>query len=188
MLAIKRSMSDLPHVRIIIVGDMMAGKTSLMHKICRDQVPEFISSTIGFEFNSVNHQGIKYNFWDTAGCDRFRSLIPQYYRGIDAVWVVVDGNDEDAEEHARYWVQESRRYTDAPMLLIVNKKDLGIRKNWLDPATALDVPYVYGSALKESQDEWFVKLNMFLPKKTSRKVAAPALCVTREPMDTSTCC
>lgn len=179
-------MKPLPHVKIILVGDMMAGKTSLMHKICRDAVPAFISSTIGFEFNSVNRNGVKYNFWDTAGCDRFRSLIPQYYRGIDAVWIVVDGNDDDAEEHARYWVEESRKYTNSPLLLIVNKKDLGIKKQWLDIATAMDVPYIYSSALKESQEEWFVKLSMFLPRPPV-KTAPPSLCITRQRTDSSCC-
>tara|TARA_Y100001970_G_scaffold273870_1_gene372663 strand:- start:801 stop:1343 length:543 start_codon:yes stop_codon:yes gene_type:complete len=180
-------MKSPPHVKIIIVGDMMAGKTSLMNKVCRDAVPEFISSTIGFEFNSVVYKEVKYNFWDTAGCDRFRSLIPQYYRGIDAVWVVVDGNDDEAEEHAKYWVRESRRYTDAPLLLVVNKKDLGIKKQWLDIAAQLDVPYIYGSALKETKDQWFHKLSMFLPKRT-KKPEPPSLCVTREANLETTCC
>lgn len=181
-------MNDLPHMRLIIVGDIMAGKTSLMHKVCRDSIPAFISSTIGFEFNSVKYQGTKYDFWDTAGCDRFRSLIPQYYRNVDGVWIVVDGNDNDAEEHARYWVNKSRKHTDAPLLLIVNKKDIGIKKDWLEIATAMDVPYVYGSALKDSQAVWFEKLSMFLPKRRKHQKSRSTVMCGGGREENSTCC
>lgn len=183
-------MGDLPQRKIIIVGDMDAGKTSLLHRVCMGKMPSFLSSTIGFEFSSTTFNEMRYNFWDTAGCERFRSLIPQYYRGIHMVWVVVDGSDDDAPEHARYWVAQSRVHTDVPILLIVNKKDIEIKHQWLSIAAGMDVPFVYGSALMETRVEWLEKLEMFLPKANSKKKKkeASALCIDRESGRSSICC
>ena len=184
-------MGDLPQRKIIIVGDMDAGKTSLLHRVCMGKMPSFLSSTIGFEFSSMTFNEMRYNFWDTAGCERFRSLIPQYYRGIHMVWVVVDGSDDDAPEHARYWVAQSRVHTDVPILLIVNKKDIEIKHQWLSIAAGMDVPFVYGSALMETRVEWLEKLEMFLPKansKKKKKEASAPLCIDRESGRSSICC
>jgi len=78
----------------VLLGDMGAGKTSLVLRFVKGEFSEYQDSTIGAAFFtqvlSLNEATIKFDIWDTAGQERYHSLAPMYYRGAAAAIVVYD--------------------------------------------------------------------------------------------------
>lgn len=78
----------------VLLGDMGAGKTSLVLRFVKGEFSEYQESTIGAAFFthvlSLNEATVKFDIWDTAGQERYHSLAPMYYRGAAAAIVVYD--------------------------------------------------------------------------------------------------
>ncbi|KAG5413473.1 hypothetical protein IGI04_001040 [Brassica rapa subsp. trilocularis] len=110
----------------VLLGDVGAGKSSLVLRFVKDQFVEFQESTIGAAFFSqtlaVNDATVKFEIWDTAGQERYHSLAPMYYRGAAAAIIVFDASFERAKK----WVQElqAQGNTNMVMALAGNKSDL----------------------------------------------------------------
>ncbi len=66
--------------------------------------------------------------WDTAGQERFRrSMVPHYYRNVDAVVFVYDVTKKYSFENLPQWIQEFQTFADnkrVPQIIIGNKCDL----------------------------------------------------------------
>lgn len=178
-------------MKVLLVGDVGTGKTSIVERLCRDRVPEYVSSTIGFDFRTTEYDGMTYNFWDAAGMERFRCILPMYFRGVSMTWIVVDSSSADAACQARYWALECRKHTDRPLVLVVNKSDLpAAGHDWTAIAAELGIPYVRASVKSNSQLEWFAKLIPFLKNTPSPPPIIPHICLgIRKTNDgPSSCC
>ncbi|GKV11777.1 hypothetical protein SLEP1_g22998 [Rubroshorea leprosula] len=116
--------------KLVILGDMGAGKTSLVLRFVKGQFFDYQESTIGAAFFTqvltLNEATIKFDIWDTAGQERYHSLAPMYYRGAAAAVVVYDITSMDSFQRAKKWVQEVQRQGNANliMFLVANKVDL----------------------------------------------------------------
>ncbi|CAK9164092.1 unnamed protein product [Ilex paraguariensis] len=125
--------------KLVLLGDMGTGKTSLVLRFVKGQFYDFQvldlkhnlqESTIGAAFFtqvlSLNEGTIKFDIWDTAGQERYHSLAPMYYRGAAAAVVVYDITSRDSYEKAKKWVQEVQRQgnPNLVMVLVANKADL----------------------------------------------------------------
>jgi len=113
----------------IIIGDSSVGKSSLLYRYTeQDWNPHYIA-TIGVDFKvmTFDRDGkvIKLQLWDTAGQDRFRSIVHTYYRGAHAVMLVFALNDRESFDHLCEWTQDVQRFATAgvPIVLIGNKAD-----------------------------------------------------------------
>lgn len=71
--------------KVIIIGDMGVGKTSLVQKFVRDFFDNEYRATIGVDFEVEQFKVLSLPFnvqiWDTAGQERFRCIASAYYRG-----------------------------------------------------------------------------------------------------------
>lgn len=128
-------MMDRKHMlKIIILGDMNVGKTSIMKKYVNNQFSETYKATIGADFLTKNITLDNDNFilqiWDTAGQERFQSLGTAFYRGTDICILVYDSTNLDSLYNLINWKKEfitnsgilfPEKY---PFLVIGNKKDL----------------------------------------------------------------
>ena len=78
----------------VLLGDMGAGKSSLVLRFVKGQFHEHQESTIGAAFLTqtvcAEDRTIKFEIWDTAGQERYHSLAPMYYRGAAAAIIVYD--------------------------------------------------------------------------------------------------
>ena len=74
----------------------------------------------------VHAQRVKLQIWDTAGQDRFRSIVSNYYRGAHGVILVYDVSSAESFEHVPEWLDEVRGHapTDAVIALFGNKCDV----------------------------------------------------------------
>ncbi|CAN7070867.1 unnamed protein product [Brassica oleracea var. botrytis] len=119
------------NAKLVLLGDVGAGKSSLVLRFVKDQFVEFQESTIGAAFFSqtlsVNDATLKFEIWDTAGQERYHSLAPMYYRGAAAAIIVFDVTNQASFERAKKWVQELQAQvgnTNMVMALAGNKSDL----------------------------------------------------------------
>ena len=116
--------------KFIIIGDEAVGKTCLLLQFTDKRYRSTHQVTVGVEFGSrtvdVNGSRIKLQCWDTAGHDRFRSIIRPYYRGVDRMLLVYDICQRDSFEHIFQRLREVRDNADPfPLVitLIGNKAD-----------------------------------------------------------------
>jgi small GTP-binding protein len=77
--------------KVVFVGPHAAGKTSIIHRFVKDNVSEPLT-TVGVAFYSrdviVDDRKVTLNIWDTAGMERYKSLVPKYQKGAAAAIIV----------------------------------------------------------------------------------------------------
>ncbi|XP_028823493.1 ras-related protein Rab-34-like isoform X3 [Denticeps clupeoides] len=117
--------------KVIVVGDVAAGKTSLINRFCRDSFVRNYKATIGVDFEMERFEvlGVPFSLqlWDTAGQERFKCIASTYYRGAQAIIVVFDLSNTASLDHARQWLEESMEENDPSSILLFlvgAKKDL----------------------------------------------------------------
>ncbi|OAY81004.1 Ras-related protein RABF2b [Ananas comosus] len=102
--------NKIRNAKLVLLGDVGTGKSSLVLRFVKGQFVEFQESTIGAAFFSqtlaVNDETVKFEIWDTAGQERYHSLAPMYYRGAAAAVVVYDITNAASFTRAKKWVQE----------------------------------------------------------------------------------
>lgn len=93
-------------IKITLVGNQGIGKTALVMRFKTGNFNPDISNTIGAHFVTLEKPSrdgkalIKVNIWDTAGMERFRSLVPMYIRGAAVVLLCFDSfRVSDIKEH-----------------------------------------------------------------------------------------
>jgi small GTP-binding protein len=80
---------------VVIVGDAAVGKTSIASRFVHNNFRHNNVATIGASFLSKKIETspgtfIKFNIWDTAGQEKYRSVASLYYRGIACALLVYD--------------------------------------------------------------------------------------------------
>ena len=83
--------------KVVLIGPSLAGKTSIIHRFIKrafyEQAPTIGSAFYSREMQTDNGP-ICLQIWDTAGMERYKSLIPKYSKGASAAVVVFDITDE----------------------------------------------------------------------------------------------
>ncbi|CAA6672564.1 unnamed protein product [Spirodela intermedia] len=116
--------------KLVLLGDMGTGKTSLVLRFVKGQFHDHQESTIGAAFFSqtlsLNEGTVKFDIWDTAGQERYHSLAPMYYRGAAAAVVVYDISSMESFVRAKKWVEELHLQGNPAMVMVLagNKADL----------------------------------------------------------------
>ena len=91
---------------------------------------ESYKCTIGVDFlmKSVEVKGkkVKLQLWDTAGQEKYKSMVSSYYRGANVALVVFDITSRSSFESLPLWIENY--YKNGPeqknIILIGNKKDM----------------------------------------------------------------
>lgn len=118
-------------VKIVMVGDSLAGKTSIVSQYCKHSFSDEDCATVGAYFVTkvVPTSGCTMcvHIWDTAGQERYRSLIPMYLRGAAAAVLVIDGSNANSYDSIQPWYETLAdiRAQGCLVYLVVNKSDLG---------------------------------------------------------------
>lgn len=72
-------------IKVIIVGDISVGKSSIALRYSKDKFDNIMESTLGAAYiekiiKYKQNKVIKFQIWDTAGQEKFRSITKLYYR------------------------------------------------------------------------------------------------------------
>ena len=110
---------EIPKYKLIFLGDQNVGKSCILNRFMNDTFTEEYQATIGLDFQSKNvqidNQDIHLLLYDTAGQEKFRSLIPMYTRDSNIILLVYEINNKDSFLHLPDWIND---------LTNVNKDDV----------------------------------------------------------------
>ncbi|XP_063171370.1 ras-related protein Rab-36 isoform X1 [Candoia aspera] len=117
--------------KVVVVGDLCVGKTSLIHRFCKDAFDRDYKATIGvdFEIERFEIAGVPYNLqiWDTAGQEKFKCIASAYYRGAEIIITVFDLADIQTLDHTKQWLEDALQENhpgSSSVFLVGTKKDL----------------------------------------------------------------
>lgn len=117
--------------RIVLVGDCFVGKTTFARYFDVGYVPIY-NPTIGVEYGSSiihidNSIPIKCQLWDTAGQEKFRSIIRSYYKNVGGVIFMYDVTKKTSLDNMQIWLDEFDLYKNSTKhiskLIVANKID-----------------------------------------------------------------
>lgn len=121
-------------VKIIIIGDIKVGKSSLCNKLLTDKFKEEYMTTIGIDFMSFYKQYenkiYKIQLWDTAGQERYAPLVNCYLRMINIIIIMFSLNDKNADTSIERWfnlIKDNNLFENKKVIIIGNKNDLEIK-------------------------------------------------------------
>jgi len=103
----------------------------VLNRYCQDRFDNTYQATIGLDFHSknvvINNKNIRLNFYDTAGQEKFKSLIPMYIRDANVIIIVYDISNEESYNNITNWMNDVKdlKRSDAIFALAGNKSDLG---------------------------------------------------------------
>jgi Ras-related protein Rab-6A len=121
---------DLLKLKLIVVGNQGTGKSCILNRFVNETFEENYQATIGLDFQSKNvtihDQDVRLILYDTAGQEKFRSLIPMYIREAQIILLIYDISDRESFDSMPKWIQEvlDVKNTDPVLVLIGNKNDL----------------------------------------------------------------
>ncbi len=122
---------EIPKFKLIFLGDQSVGKSCIMNRFMNDTFTEEYQATIGLDFQSKNvqidNQDIHLLLYDTAGQEKFRSLIPMYTRDANIILLVYDITSKDSFLHIPEWLKDltNIKMDEVIFALVGNKNDLG---------------------------------------------------------------
>jgi small GTP-binding protein len=172
-----------------MVGESSVGKTALTIKFVNNKFADHAPATIGASFLSRTMKvkvPMKFNIWDTAGQEKYRSLASLYYRGADIAVIVYDITSRSSFEQVQdYWIQELKHQCfgdDGLVLALVgNKVDLSDRRQ-VEEAEGRRLADDFGALFFETSAKKTPSLDdLFL---SSPRVSALFLCPPMQEMCT----
>ncbi len=114
--------------KIIFTGDINVGKTSIISVLMGQKFNNEYEASIGVDFFSktIKYKGkvIKLQIWDSAGQEKFRSLIPNYIRSSSLVFIVYDITNRKSFENLQSWIDFVNNIENSNIVIIGNKIDL----------------------------------------------------------------
>lgn len=118
--------------KLIMIGNPNSGKTSLINRYVNKKFVDSYICTLGVDFFmksiQIDNTVIKFQIWDTAGMEKYRTIAASYFRGCHAAFVVFDLTSRASFEGVQKWI-ESYNDQASPMfkrviILLGNKCDL----------------------------------------------------------------
>ncbi len=117
-------------LKVVIIGESGVGKTKLLLRYTDGVFDEKSINTVGVDIKILMKKMyghcLKIHLYDSAGQERFRSLIFKNIRNTDLAIVVYDICDRQSFTRLAYWVDSIQQNceSDTKILIIGNKIDL----------------------------------------------------------------
>ena len=119
-------------IKVVLVGETGVGKTSIIMQFVDEQFQKDQQSTTGGTFSIKtgkcdNGKTLKFEIWDTAGQEKYRSLTKLFYKDVNAAVMVYDiTRKQTFEELKNYWTDQIKENAlpDTFIAIAGNKSDL----------------------------------------------------------------
>jgi internalin A len=135
----KEEPQPLNQVKVLLVGDGAAGKTSLVKRLLGEAFNQHEDTTHGISIRGweveAGGQPVKVNIWDFGGQEIMHAT-HQFFLSKRSLYVLVLDGRKD--ERAEYWLQHIESFGgDSPVLVVLNKQDS-------NPSFDLNRPFLQG--------------------------------------------
>ena len=123
---------EVREFKIILIGSVSVGKTSIFNKFINGDFSENCKSTINIEFKTKylkmdNNVFVKLTLWDTCGAEIYRAVTKQYYKRANAIILIFDLTDQKSFiDLENIWLKDIKNCGDnnLQILIVGNKLDL----------------------------------------------------------------
>ncbi|MHA2282156.1 MAG: ADP-ribosylation factor-like protein [Promethearchaeota archaeon] len=117
------------NVKVVLVGDDIKGKAYFASRFSKSYFETDYKFTIGVDFHvktlSVLGKTVKMQLWELLSGERFRSLVPMYYRGALGAIIIFDISKSDFRYELDNTIELIReRAGDIPIVLLTFKHPL----------------------------------------------------------------
>ena len=118
-------------LKLLTIGDQFVGKSSIINRYIDDKFKEDIKPTLAIDYKTKMIQKgenlIKISIYDTAGEEKYRHLIKNYYNGSNGILLVFDITKRNSFDNLNFWLDELEKNCNLNNLyifLVGNKTDL----------------------------------------------------------------
>ena len=121
---------DWEYFKVIVVGQYNVGKSALINRLMYDRFSDNYELTIGVEYiqkEVITKEGtVQLQVWDSAGQEKFRSLVKMFFVGVVGVILVYSIDDKYSFLALDRWLKDVREQADpeAVYILVGSKSDL----------------------------------------------------------------
>jgi len=121
-------MSDDIILKILLLGDMTVGKTTLLLKYVDNFLPDTYISTMGVDYKmkKIEYKNIEVTLqiWDTAGQERYRALTKSYLKGSDGILFLYDITKKESFDSIKNWIECTAEHSNVTKIIVGNKIDM----------------------------------------------------------------
>ena len=116
--------------KLIVIGDELVGKTSILKRFKFNQFNAIYEPTIGLEFESIpiliDDQSVNLLLYDMSGHQKFRGLIPLYTSDANIILLIYDISKIDSFNNIDKWYSSLNNLNKKEVIfaLVGNKCDL----------------------------------------------------------------
>ncbi len=122
-------------IKVLLIGGINVGKTSIFHRILYDQFSDSYLQTIGADlgFSTLylsnvgdgDQLSVALQIWDLGGQEQLAKAAKAYFKDSVIIIPVVDITNMDTLDSLNWWLDEiSGKVYDPYMVLLLNKADL----------------------------------------------------------------
>ena len=116
--------------KLIVIGDENVGKTSILERFKSNQFSAIYEPTVGLDFQSIpiliDEQTVTLLLYDTAGQEKFKSLIPLYTNEANIILLIYDISNLESFNNIGKWYDSLNNINKDEVIfgLVGNKLDL----------------------------------------------------------------
>ena len=125
--------------KIIVLGDIAVGKTSVIGRYITNTFSEEYKSSISCEYKEkkidIDGENIaNLQIWDTCGEEKFMAVTKQYYNDAHGAIVIYDLTEKKTFERLESWIESLKNHASEKLAIVIagNKSDLSDKKINLD--------------------------------------------------------
>ena len=120
---------DNPRIKVVFVGNSGVGKTSLINRKISGHFDYAVSPTVGSSHltatEKVIGQTVELCLWDTAGQEKYQSLVPLYLRDAICIIIVASLIDHLSIQNIENWSSTVKdQVPDGVIFVVINKIDM----------------------------------------------------------------
>ena len=128
---IDKSSINFMDLKIIVVGDVSVGKTSIAGRYVNNEFSEDYKCNISIEqktkiIKEDDNNVTRLTIWDTAGQEKFRAITRQYYHDCDGAIITFDITSRKTFNSLDVWINDIKEKgkKDTVIIIMGNKTDL----------------------------------------------------------------
>lgn len=120
----------MKRIRVLVCGDSTVGKSSIILRFSKNKFEKEANSTIAAAFHSqfvqLHNEVVNLEIWDTAGSERYQSVITSFFHNAAVIVIVYDITSRTSFQNLDGWCEMARQNAppDIPIIIAGNKVDL----------------------------------------------------------------